>query len=111
MLIEAALLPRNLLKEGNQIHNFILYLWELLWFNFITVPVAELYVINCGSGSAKAKSCFTGTGFWIVFYEIPTDSPFLRFSLECLKQNTLEWERSIVITFYQKHYPVPGTTL
>jgi len=39
MLIEAALLPRNLFNEGNQIHSFIL--WELLWFHFITVPVRQ----------------------------------------------------------------------
>jgi hypothetical protein len=39
MLIEAALLPRNVLNEGNQILNFILCLLELFWFHFITVPV------------------------------------------------------------------------
>jgi hypothetical protein len=28
-----------MLNEGNQIHNFILCLWELLWFHFITGSV------------------------------------------------------------------------
>ncbi len=29
---------KKLLTEGNQIYNFTLSLWELLWFHFITVP-------------------------------------------------------------------------
>ncbi len=33
----SSILPRNLLNEGNQIHNFILCLWELMWFHFSTV--------------------------------------------------------------------------
>jgi len=45
MLKEAALLSRNLLKQGNQIHSFILCLWELLWLHY-----------GSGSRSAKAKS-------------------------------------------------------
>ncbi len=46
MFIEAALLPRNLLNEGNQIHNFILYLWDFF---------RDLFYNGSGSGSAKAK--------------------------------------------------------
>ncbi len=39
MLKEPALLPRNLSNEGNQIQNFILRLWVLFWFHFITVSI------------------------------------------------------------------------
>ncbi len=42
MLIEVAVLPclePNLLHEENQMHSFLLCLWEFLWFNFITFPV------------------------------------------------------------------------
>ncbi len=65
MLIEAALLPRNIissfnmrmmLNEGNQIHNFILCLWELLWFHFITVPdpgSGSDFLARYGSASQK----------------------------------------------------------
>ncbi len=33
---------KKMLNEGNQIHNFILYLWEPLWFYCITVLVTLL---------------------------------------------------------------------
>jgi hypothetical protein len=40
-MLEAALLPRNLLNEGNQIpvHNLYCICEIFLWFHFITVPV------------------------------------------------------------------------
>ncbi len=37
----------KMLNEGNQVDNFIPFLWELLWFNFIMVPELQC----CGSGS------------------------------------------------------------
>jgi hypothetical protein len=37
---------KKMLNEGNQIHNFILCLWELLWFHVITVPVSLRSVIK-----------------------------------------------------------------
>ncbi len=41
MLIEVAMLSRNLLNEGNQIliHNVILWNWEIFWFHYITVLI------------------------------------------------------------------------
>ncbi len=37
---------KKISNEGNQIHNWIPYLWELLWFHFITVPVPLSSVIK-----------------------------------------------------------------
>ncbi len=48
MLIEAALLPRNLLSEGNQICNFI----GTVSVKTFVIP----FYYGSGSGSAKAKS-------------------------------------------------------
>jgi len=53
---------KKILNEGNQKRNFMLCLWELLWFHFIAVPVPLrsviklrfrfLYSKKYGSGSA-----------------------------------------------------------
>ncbi len=45
-LIYCKMWMKKMLHEGNQLHNFILWLWELLWFHFITVPVPLRPVIK-----------------------------------------------------------------
>ncbi len=46
-----------MLKEWNQIHNFILGLWELLWFHLITVPVPQHCVANRVPVSGQRVKC------------------------------------------------------
>ncbi len=41
--------------KGNQIHNFLLCLWELLWFHFIAVRIPLRAIIKFPFGSATAR--------------------------------------------------------
>ncbi len=58
-------------RKSNMMHNFLLCLWELLWFKFriwnrnklqYRVLVPPRSVLNYGSGSAKAKSYGSSSG-------------------------------------------------
>jgi hypothetical protein len=52
MLIEASLLPRNLLNEGNQIQNFLTVSVRTFVIPFIPVSAKAKSYGSCGFGSA-----------------------------------------------------------